>query len=60
MTGGYIAAGTLANLDSKGLGPGGVLAGKSVIYERETFLEWLQRRIERDAKNEIRNNLVRA
>jgi hypothetical protein len=45
LTGGYIAAGTLANLDSKGTGPGGVLAGKATLYEREAFLTWLEQRI---------------
>ena len=44
MTGGYLATGTLANLDSKGEGPGGVRTGKSVLYEREAFLSWLEKR----------------
>lgn len=43
----YLVPATLANLDSKGCGPGGVKAGKAVLYERESFLAWLQRRLER-------------
>lgn len=44
--GGYLTPGTLANLDSSGEGPGGIRAGKVVLYERETFLKWLERRLE--------------
>jgi len=46
MLGGYLAVGTLANLDCKGEGPGGVLVKKATIYERETFLQWFERRME--------------
>ena len=45
MTGGYLAPGTLANLDSLGKGPRGVRAGKSVIYTRDDFLRWFEQRI---------------
>lgn len=58
MTGGYLAPGTLANLDSKDEGPGGVLVGKSTLYERESFLEWFQRRIEKDATKAPRKQVV--
>jgi len=50
--GGYLTPGTLANLDSKGQGPGGIRAGKSVLYEREHFLIWLENRLERGDSNE--------
>jgi len=39
--GGLFTAGALANLDSERKGPGGVLAGKAVVYERDAFLKWL-------------------
>jgi len=45
-TGGYLAPGTLANMDSRGEGPGGVLMGKIICYERESFLAWLEKRME--------------
>lgn len=45
MTGGYLATGTLANLDSRGEGPGGIRTGKSILYEREAFLIWLKKRM---------------
>lgn len=41
----YLAPGTLANLDSQGQGPGGIRAGKVILYERETFLKWLEKRL---------------
>ena len=47
MMGDYLAVGTLANLDSEGRGPGGVRAGKAILYERESFLAWLQERLAR-------------
>lgn len=59
MTGGYIAVGTLANLDSKNLGPGGILVGKKILYERETFLSWLEQRITSDGASVRRNLFVR-
>ena len=43
--GGYLTPGTLANLDSAGSGPGGIRAGKTVLYEKEHFLAWLERRL---------------
>jgi len=45
-TGGLYAPGTLANMDSAGKGPGAISAGKSVVYEREAFLNWLALRME--------------
>lgn len=44
-SGGLIAASTLANLDSKGHGPGGTIVGRAIFYERESFLAWLEQRI---------------
>ena len=52
MTGGYLAVGTLANLDSQGTGPGGVLTGKTVLYEREAFLAWLEKRMAVDIEKQ--------
>lgn len=43
---GIYSAGRLANLDSKGEGPGGVRLGRCVAYERESFLAWLEGRID--------------
>ena len=60
MTGGYIAKGTLANLDSRGEGPGGVLAKNAVIYEREAFLGWLEQRIIGGATKAPRKQVVGA
>ena len=45
LLGGYLTPGTLRNLDSKGEGPGGVRAKKNILYERETFLAWLEKRM---------------
>lgn len=40
VLGGALKASTLANLDSQGLGPGGVNTGKTVLYERDGFVDW--------------------
>ena len=37
--------------DSKGEGPGGVRLGRCVAYERESFLAWLERRINTPSGN---------
>lgn len=42
---GIISAGRLKNLDSQGKGPGGVHIGRTMAYERESFLVWLSGRI---------------
>lgn len=52
LIGGYLTVGSLANLDSLGEGPGGIRAGKSILYERETFLEWLAKRMTVEASHE--------
>jgi hypothetical protein len=44
--GGALSAGTMANLDCRGQGPGGVLLGRTILYEREAFLKWLENRIQ--------------
>ena len=46
---GIYSAGRLATLDSKGEGPGGVRIGRCVGYERETFLRWLEGRMDTPA-----------
>ncbi len=46
LTGGLVAAGTMANLDSQGLGPSRrIRTGRHVIYERDSFIAWLRSRI---------------
>lgn len=45
VLGGYFTQGGLSNLDSAGLGPGGVRLGKYMVYEREAFLAWLRTRM---------------
>lgn len=40
---GVIARGTLANLNSKGLGPRYIKRGRKVFYYRDDFIEWLRR-----------------
>ena len=46
---GVFSAGRLATLDSKGEGPGGVRIGRVVAYERESFLRWLESRMDTPA-----------
>ncbi|TIH12511.1 hypothetical protein D0S45_17725 [Marinifilum sp. JC120] len=47
LTGGLIKAKTLANLDSRRLGPPGKFRmGRQVGYSREEFLSWFVKRIE--------------
>lgn len=41
----YSAAG-LANLDCAGKGPGGIRLGRIVAYEKESFLAWLEGRMQ--------------
>lgn len=54
LTGGAIAAQTLANLDSQGKGPAGAfLLGRKLCYERESFLAWLEARIGCRVKGKI-------
>ena len=48
---GIYSAGRLANLDSKGEGPGGVRFGRVVCYTRENFLSWVERRINTPSSN---------
>lgn len=43
--GGLFSKGGLANIDAEGAGPPGVTAGKYRIYEKESFLLWLQARL---------------
>ena len=43
LTGEIISSGTLANEDSRGTGPAGVYyMGRKAVYERESFLAWLE------------------
>lgn len=51
---GIYSVGALANLDAKGKGPGDTRFGRCVAYERETFLQWLARRIEEADKRNVR------
>jgi hypothetical protein len=36
---------TLANLSSQGTGPPSYRHGRTVIYNRDSFLEWLRKRV---------------
>ena len=50
FTGGLIQAGTLANLDAKGLGPEGkIRVGRKVAYEVHALVKWLEGRNQVDA-----------
>jgi hypothetical protein len=45
LTGGFLSAGTMGNLDSQGKGPAvKVRVGKYVGYEKVSFLTWLKGR----------------
>ena len=47
---------TMANLDSKGLGPKGRFRiGRKIVYDREALLEWLKNR-----RTEVEKRPVRA
>lgn len=46
LTGGFIAAGTMANLDSQNNGPAvKIRLGKYVGYEKNSFINWLKGRV---------------
>lgn len=45
LLGHIISARTLANLDCLKKGPPKMYLGKNVIYERDSFLEWLSPRL---------------
>ena len=41
--GGLLGAKTLANIDNKGKGPSSkIRMGKKVLYERDSFIDWLK------------------
>ncbi len=42
---GVISPKTLANLSSQGVGPPAFHQGRTVIYNRDDFLNWLSKRI---------------
>ncbi len=42
LLGNCITTGTLANLQSSGLGPPSLRNGRNSVYEKETFLVWLK------------------
>lgn len=46
LTGGLYSAQTLANFDSQKKGPPHTKMGKRVIYERESFLQWLEEKMQ--------------
>lgn len=48
LFGGIIAAGSVANEDSRGTGPKGLFyVGRRACYERESFLTWLETKLTR-------------
>lgn len=47
FTGGVISCKTIANLDSKGLGPeGSIRIGRKIAYQVKPFIRWLEGRAE--------------
>lgn len=48
---GIYTVSTLANLDSIGAGPPKERIGRSVMYEKETFLLWLESRFIKENEN---------
>ena len=42
---GLLSAGSLANIDSSGKGPCSFRLGRTVGYEKESFLSWLENRM---------------
>ena len=53
LTGGLIAGGTLANLAVAGEGPPFLRLGKKTVYEKETFLKWLESRMKEESSEEV-------
>lgn len=45
ITGGLIKRYTLSNMDSKGEGPPSFKLGNKVGYEKQSFLEWITKRV---------------
>ena len=43
--GGLVSVGGLSNLESDKKGPNGIKCGRYVLYEKESFLTWLENRI---------------
>lgn len=57
LTGGLVAAGTLANADSRGDGPAGMFyMGRRAVYPRAALLSWLRRRMRPGRKAEARGD----
>lgn len=50
--GGLFTPGGLANLDCEGAGPPRVRAGRSVLYEKKSFLEWLEQRFSEEGSHD--------
>jgi hypothetical protein len=50
--GGLFSVGGLANLDCEGSGPPRVRVGRTVAYEKTSFLEWLRKRFSVEANHE--------
>lgn len=48
--GGFYTAGTLRNLDSLGNGPRKIKGKHMVLYERDSFIEWLKGQILTDKR----------
>ena len=42
---GVVSSKTLANLSSQGTGPPSYHHGRTVIYDRDVFLDWLSKRV---------------
>ena len=61
LTGEIISSGTLANEDSRGTGPVGVFyMGRKAVYERESFLAWLETRLTRSKAKPVNKPVSQA
>ena len=53
ITGGLFSAKALSNMDSAGRGPSRkVMSGKTILYEKEDFIDWLKTTIKEKKKIE--------
>ena len=49
FSGGLLHPRTMANLDALGAGPGKIVAGRRVAYDRDELARWLESRVTRAA-----------
>lgn len=51
--GGLLKARTLANMDSRGVGPGGKMVNGKRMYEKQHFLLWLRNYLEESESRSV-------